>query len=101
MPSVQKVHDAWNDRDVVLLAISIDGGGMRTVKGYITQHGYTLPALVHARMETARNFGARGVPTTYVIDRQGTIVAVGFGPIDVDHPEFRAYLEALAALQRG
>jgi hypothetical protein len=43
----------------------------------------------------------RGVPTTYVINRQGAIVAHGFGPVDFDSPAFVQYIQALTAEPRG
>jgi peroxiredoxin len=101
MPSVQRVHEAFKDKDVVVLAISIDGGGAKAVKSFVAKHGYTFPTPVDARMDTARKFGARGVPTTYVINRQGAIVAHGFGPVDFDSPAFAQYIQALVAAPRG
>jgi peroxiredoxin len=95
MPSVQRVHEAFKDKDVVMLSISIDGGGMSTVKRYLVTHRFTMPALVDSDMEAARKFGARGVPTTFIVSRQGTVVASGYGPLDFDAPAFRAYLHAL------
>jgi hypothetical protein len=38
---------------------------------------------------------------TYIINRQGAVVASGFGAIDFDRPEFRTYLQALIAQSRG
>jgi hypothetical protein len=52
-------------------------------------------------MEIARKFGVRGVPTTYVINRQGAIMAHGFGPIDFDSPAFVQYIQTLAAEPPG
>jgi peroxiredoxin len=101
MPSVQRVHDAFKDTDVVVLAISVDGGGIQTVKSYVMKHGYTIPALVDAGMEVARKFGVRAVPMTYVVNRQGVVVASGFGPVDFDRPEFREYLQTLVAQPGG
>ena len=101
MPSVQRVHDAFKDTDVVVLAISVDGGGIQTVKSHVIQHGYTVPTLVDNGMEVARKFGVRAVPMTYVVNRQGMVVASGFGPVDFDRPEFREYLQALVAQPRG
>jgi peroxiredoxin len=101
MPSVQRVYDAWKDKDVVVLAISVDGGGTQTVQSYLTKNGYSLPALMDTGMEVARKFGVRAVPTTYVIDRQGMVVASGFGPVDFDRPEFRQYLQALVGHPQG
>lgn len=101
MPSVQRVHAALKDKDVVMLAISVDGSGMPAVKSYITKHGYTMPTVVDSDMEVARKFSVRAVPMTYVVNRQGMVVASGFGPVDFDHPEFREYLQTLVAQPRG
>jgi len=94
MPSVQRVHDATQGRDVVMLAISIDGGGLSAVKRFMDKKGYRMPALLDADMEIARAFGARGVPSTFVIDRQGMVVAQG-GALDVDSESMKAYIDGL------
>jgi len=101
MPSVQRVHDAFKDKDVVVLAVSIDGGGAKAVQTFIAKRGYTFTTPVDARMEVARKFGVRGTPTTYVINRHGAIVAHGFGPVNFDSPAFVQYLQTLAAEPRG
>jgi peroxiredoxin len=101
MPSVQRVYETFKDKDVVVLAISIDGGGEKAVKSFMAKRGYTFTTPVDMRMEIARKFGVRGVPTTYVINRQGAIMAHGFGPIDFDSPAFVQYIQTLAAEPRG
>jgi peroxiredoxin len=101
MPSVQRVHETFKDKDVMVLAISVDGGGEKAVKAFVAKHGYTFMTPVDVRMEVAREFGVRGVPTTYVINRQGAIVAHGFGPVDFDSAVFVQYIQALAAQPRG
>jgi peroxiredoxin len=101
MPSVQRVHETFKDKDVVVLAISVDGGGEKAVKSFMTKRGYTFTTPVDVGMDIARKFGVRGVPTTYVINRQGAIVAHGFGPVDFDSPAFAQYIQALAAEPRG
>ncbi len=101
MPSVQRVHEAFKDHDVVVLAISIDGGGVKAVQSFLAKHQYTFSTPVDAGMDTARQFGVRGLPTTYVMNRQGAIVAHGFGPVDFDSPAFVQYLQALVAQPRG
>ena len=101
MPSVQRVHETFKDKDVVVLAISVDGGGEKAVKSFMTKRGYTFTTPVDVGMDIARKFGVRGLPTTYVINRQGAIVAHGFGPIDFDSPVFVQYIQALAAEPRG
>jgi cytochrome c biogenesis protein CcmG/thiol:disulfide interchange protein DsbE len=91
MPSVQRVHNEFQDQEVVMLAISVDGGGPKAVQTFLEKHGYTMPTAVDAGMKVARKFGVRGVPTTYLVSRQGVVIASSFGPVDFDHPAFRAF----------
>jgi peroxiredoxin len=95
MPSVQKAHDLFHEQDVAVLTISIDGGGERAVTPFMAEHQYTFPALVDRRMEVARQFGMRLVPTTYVLDRHGIIVGAGYGPVDLTGQTFTDFLEAV------
>jgi peroxiredoxin len=98
---VQRVTETLNDKEVIILPISIDGGGESAVKPYMAKHGLTFPTLIDQRMEVARQFGVRGTPTTVVLNRDGKIVARGMGPFDMESPEFAKYLEALLAQPRG
>ena len=86
MPSVQKAHERFQGKNVSILVISIDGQGERAVAPFMT---------AHQRMEVARKYGMRLVPTTYVLNHEGVIVGAGYGPIDVAGPEFVQFLEAL------
>ncbi len=95
MPSVQKAHELFREKDVVVLAISIDGTGERAVKPFMAEHGYTFPSLIDQTMGVARQFGVRLVPTTYVVNREGIIVGTGIGPMDLASPEFVQYLESV------
>jgi alkyl hydroperoxide reductase subunit AhpC len=99
MPSVQRVHDAFKASGVTVLAISIDGTGVQGARPVIDEGKYSLVVPVDQRMTVARQFGVRGVPTTYIVDRKGSVVAQGFGPIDFDAPAFRNFVQAVAARQ--
>jgi peroxiredoxin len=101
MPSVQRVHEQFQGQPLMMLAISIDGEGIPAVQRYMTKNGFTVPALADVKMETARQFGARGVPTTFIVNRQGLIVASGYGSIDFDDSAFRSYLQALLGPSQG
>jgi peroxiredoxin len=98
---VQRAYDALKDQGVVVLAISIDGTGEKAVKPYMVKNGFTFPALIDQRMEVTRQFGARATPSTFVVDRQGKIVARGVGPFELDTPEFARYVQTLAAQSPG
>jgi peroxiredoxin len=95
MPSVQKAHELFHDKDVAIVLISIDGKGERAVAPFMIERGYTFPSLVDQRMEVARKFGMRQVPTTYLLNREGTIVWAGYGPVDLVGPEFVQFVESV------
>jgi peroxiredoxin len=95
MPSVQKAHDLLQEKNVAVLAISIDGLGERAVKPFMAQYGYTFPSLIDQTMAVARQFGVRLVPTTYVVNRAGVIVGASFGSLDLASPAFVQYLESV------
>ena len=101
MPSVQRVHEAFPNEDVAVVAISLDGGGIPTVQSFLTRHEYTVPTPVDKEMTVARALGARSVPYTLVIDRQGAVVAGASGPFDLNSSPFRQYLTELAAQPRS
>ena len=98
MPSVQRAHDEYRKSGVAVLAVSVDGEGAKAVKPFITEHKYTLPTPLDPDMNVARAVGVRVVPWTVIFDRSGTVVAGGYGPIDLSSPAFRAYVKALAAV---
>jgi hypothetical protein len=88
-------------QDVVMLPISIDGGGENAVKAYMAKQALTFLTLIDQRMEVARRFGVRGTPTTVIVNRNGDIVARGLGPFDLESAEFTQYLRQLLAQPRG
>lgn len=100
MPSVQRVHEAFPNDDVAVVAISLDGGGVPTVQSYLAKHEYTFPTLVDQKMTVARALGARSVPYTLVINRQGAVVAGASGPFDLESGSFQQYIAQLAAEPR-
>jgi peroxiredoxin len=96
MPSVQKAHEILKSNGVTVLAVSIDGTGVQAAKPVMDEGKFTFPAPVDQDMAVARQFGARGVPTTYVVDRKGMIRAQGFGPVDLDSAVFLDYVKWVA-----
>ena len=96
MPSVQWAHDELKGSGITVVAISIDGTGVKGAKPVMDEGKYTFVAPVDQDMAVARKFNARGVPMTYVIDRKGAIIAQGHGPLNLDAPAFRNFVKAIA-----
>ena len=95
MPSVQRAHNELKKDGIQVITVSIDGVGEAAVKPVFARGGYTMPALIDAKMAVARDFSVRGVPTTVVIDAKGMIRARTTGHIDFDGAELRNYARSL------
>jgi len=96
MPSVQRAYTDFKNKNIKILAISIDAGGAKDVKPFLAEHHYTMAVLLDTKMELFARYGLVGTPGTFIADRQGILVAKAFGPVDFDRPEFRKYILSLA-----
>ena len=97
MPSVQKAHRDYPAKDVVVMTISLDGGDGTSVKKFLDENKFTMPSAHDKGMAFGRAINARGVPMTYIIDRNQNIVARGMGPLDLDRPDVRKMIQTLVA----
>ena len=97
MPSVQREQQEYQKSGIPVIAISLDGDGAKSVKPFLSEHKYTLPVPLDPEMQFARSLGVRVTPWTVIIDRNGNLVAGGYGPIDMLSPAFRNYIKALSA----
>ena len=73
MPSLQKLHDRRAADGVVVLGFSTDVGRDEGVRSFLAERGITY-AVGKATAEHHRAFGGiQGIPTTFVLDRQGRV----------------------------
>lgn len=102
MPSVQKAHELWQGKDVQVLTIAIDGDAADVIAPFLTEKHYTFPTVL-GNWELTRKFTPSPVPVpaTYIVNRQGRIVAYGQGPIDLSAPAMTEYLQRLVAQPQG
>jgi peroxiredoxin len=101
MPSVQRAQQEYQKSGIPVLAISLDGEGGKAVKPFLSENHYTLSVPLDPDMQLARAVGVRVAPWTVIIDRDGHVVAGGYGPIDMLSPAFRNYIKALSARKQG
>jgi len=101
MPSVQKAHKEYPEKDVVVMTISLDGGDGKSVKKFLDDNKYTMPSAHDKGMAYGRKINARGVPATYIIDRNQNIAASGMGPLDFDRPDVKKMIRSLLAQPRS
>jgi thiol-disulfide isomerase/thioredoxin len=96
MPSLESLAKALAPVDIAVLPLSSDRGGAATVAGWFGQHGITgLPVLLDPRGALARAFGARGLPTTIIVNTANQEVARLEGAADWGTPRVVAMIRDL------
>jgi peroxiredoxin len=94
MPSMQNLHTYFKDKDFAMVAINMNEPAA-VVKRYFRDHKLTFTALLDSINELGAPFGIRGIPTTYIIDREGGIIGKAFGSRRWDSKKSIALFEHL------
>jgi len=86
MPDFQSVYDEYGE-DVVFFMVNVTDGSketLKTAKAYIIKHEYTLPFYFYESLEASIAYSANAIPVTYIIDKDGYLLARGQGTISAD-----------------
>lgn len=95
IPDFIALQDKYKGRGLEIVGLSVDDGGASDVKPFADEHKINYTMLL-ANAETARAYGGiSGIPTTFIVDKQGKIVKKFLGQTD---PEvFEAAIQPLLA----
>lgn len=97
MPSMQALYQDYREKGFEILAISSDVKGKETVAPFVERLGLTFPMLLDPRNVVGTQLRVRGIPTSYVLDKQGRIVGLEIGARDWNKAAMRRLLERLLA----
>ena len=95
MPAMEKLYQDFKDRDFVMLAISGDLGGKEDVKPFLEEFKFTFPILLDPDLKIHDLYGVRGIPTTFLIDKKGTVAQKMLGARDWNQKEARDLINKL------
>jgi len=96
LPALERLADSLADSDVEFAAISVDKPA--ALQQFLVEHPVRLP-IYREVDKPPKVFGLSIVPTTYVIDRAGSIVLHHRGAYDWDQAGLRVMLRALTHSQ--
>ena len=82
MPSMEKLYQKLKDEGLVILSVSIDEKGAEVVRPFMKNHKLSFPALTDAEGKTKTLYQITGVPESFIIDKDGSIVEKIIGPRD-------------------
>lgn len=94
MPAIERLGRRFANGPFVVLAVSGDPNSSR-VGPFLAEHRVTLPVGLDPAGDLAKSFGVRALPTTVIIDRNGYLAAIAFGPRAWDGKASIALIEAL------
>jgi thiol-disulfide isomerase/thioredoxin len=98
IPVLNAIYDAWRDRGVMVLGVSVDTDGAAVVAPYAAEHKVRYPVLLGDEA-LARRFGAVGFPTSVIVAPDGTIGRAHPGLLEQDELDARiACLQPATAL---
>lgn len=82
MPSMEKLHQRFKDKDFIMLAVSIDKDGKKSVEPFMKEYNLTFTALLDPEGITSKMYKTTGVPETFIVDKDGTVIHKVIGPRD-------------------
>ncbi|MBN2617541.1 MAG: TlpA family protein disulfide reductase [Spirochaetales bacterium] len=94
MPSLENLSKLSNDLNFVVLAVNV-GETKETVSSFIKDKGYEMNILLDSNKAVSNNYGIRSIPTTYILDKNGNIVAGKLGSYEWDNDDFISALKEM------
>jgi thiol-disulfide isomerase/thioredoxin len=105
MAALEQLHQRYQGQDLAIISIDLKESADQ-VKTFFQKHALSFPALLDQNGLVFRDYLVAGMPTTYLIDRDGTLLARGVGGRDWTRAEALQLIQELikptpAALQRA
>jgi thiol-disulfide isomerase/thioredoxin len=103
MPSLERMQSRLGDR-ITVLAISEDRGGSKIVEPFIGKLGLkSIKTYLDPKSGVERAFEVQGLPTSFLIDREGRVVGRVEGAAEWDSPKLletlRSFLGSEAVIK--
>ena len=91
MPSFEKLYRRFRSQGLTILAVSLDKEGSSKVRSFADEYNLSFSILLDTQGVVEKLYPSYTIPFTYVIDKQGWVVARVDGAKNWESPEtFRA-----------
>ena len=99
-PFMNRLHRELADRGLIVLAINLDEK-LEDARAFLAKHPASFALAADPSGQCPRDFGVRGMPSSYLVDRQGMIRHVHLGFRAGEAEKLRALVEQLLAEGAG
>jgi thiol-disulfide isomerase/thioredoxin len=86
MPSMERVYNKLPSDSFVILAVNVNEP-KEDVQSFMDEHGYTFPVLLDSDGRVSSIYQVEGIPTTWLIGPDTTVVGRLVGTTEWDTPE--------------
>ena len=94
MPSLERMQSRLGDK-ITVVAISEDRGGSKTVEPFINKLGLkSFKTYLDPKSDAGRAFKVVGLPTSFLIDREGRVLGRIEGAAEWDSPKLLGVLKS-------
>ena len=94
MPAFEQIHRDFTAQGLTVLGVNVrEGTG--AIQRYARELGLTFPLVLDSDGETRKSYGVIGLPTTFLIGRDGRTVGLAVGPREWSSVPARAIIEVL------
>ena len=94
MPAMERLWRRHKDAGFVLVAISLDADPKK-VPPFVSARKFSFPVALDPRMAVAETYGVRALPSSFVVDREGTMTGVALGPRSWDDAAAHRLVQAM------
>ena len=94
MPAFEQLHRDFTALGLTVLGVNVREG-TQAIESYARELGLTFPLVLDSNGEIRRSYGVIGLPTTFLIGRDGRTVALAVGPREWSSVPARAIIQVL------
>lgn len=94
LQSMEHTYSQYKDDDFVVVAVNV-GEDWDTVASFISAYTINFPLLLDPEANVMTEWGAYGLPTTYILNKEGYVTHRIDGGRDWDDKNFRERLESI------
>ncbi len=84
IPGYVKLYEKYKKHGLAIIGVSLDRGGWNPVRSFMEEYKINYPIVLGDRQIVMSYGGINSIPTTFIINRSGEVVAykIGYRPID-------------------
>lgn len=93
MPELAELQERFGPEGLAVVGVSVDDEeSLDQVRAFVSEGKVRIPVWLDPQMQVYRALRVRGLPATFVVDREGRILLRHDGPITADDSRLRAAL---------